>query len=132
VDGQDRSVPGAHYLHCTLAGVLRAKRWCVAARSLSRNPPLCSHLHRQDSLTSVIKILDFGSAVLHSRQLAGAEEGLRGAQAHGPTGCTPAFRSPESLEAGYRPSFEVCVCGGEGGGLHPLQQAAGALPVSCR
>lgn len=57
----------------------------------------------QDSVTGVVRILDFGSAVLHGRVVG--EEGLRGA--HVPLGCTPGFRSPESLAAGYRPSFEV-------------------------
>ncbi|GIL43892.1 hypothetical protein Vafri_1473 [Volvox africanus] len=57
----------------------------------------------QDSLTGVVRILDFGSAVLHGRVVG--EEGLRGA--HVPMSCTPGFRSPESLAAGYRPSFEL-------------------------
>ncbi|EFJ43467.1 hypothetical protein VOLCADRAFT_96321 [Volvox carteri f. nagariensis] len=57
----------------------------------------------QDSLTGVVRILDFGSAVLHGR--VGGEDGLRGA--HVPMSCTPGFRSPESLAAGYRPSFEL-------------------------
>ncbi|GFR39852.1 hypothetical protein Agub_g349 [Astrephomene gubernaculifera] len=61
----------------------------------------------QDSLTGVVRILDFGSAVLHCRSAcAGGLEGLRGAHA-GPLSCTPGFRSPESLAAGYRPSFEL-------------------------
>lgn len=62
--------------------------------------------HLQDSLTGVVRILDFGSAVLHGRVLG--EEGLRGA--HVPMSCTPGFRSPESLVSGYRPSFEVREC----------------------
>ncbi|KXZ44054.1 hypothetical protein GPECTOR_74g668 [Gonium pectorale] len=57
----------------------------------------------QDSLTGVVRILDFGSAVLTGRMPG--EEGLRGA--HVPMSCTPGFRSPESLAAGYRPSFEL-------------------------
>ncbi|GLI69971.1 hypothetical protein VaNZ11_014623 [Volvox africanus] len=57
----------------------------------------------QESLTGVVRILDFGSAVLHGRVVG--EEGLRGA--HVPMSCTPGFRSPESLAAGYRPSFEL-------------------------
>ncbi|KAG2495613.1 hypothetical protein HYH03_006213 [Edaphochlamys debaryana] len=57
----------------------------------------------QDSLTGVVRILDFGSAVLHGHGVG--EDGLRGA--HVPMSCTPGFRSPESLVAGYRPSFEL-------------------------
>lgn len=56
----------------------------------------------QDSLTGVVRILDFGSAVFHARVM-----GEEGRGAHVPMSCTPGFRSPESLVSGYRSSFEV-------------------------
>ena len=59
--------------------------------------------------THTVKIVDFGSAVLHSS--GGGKGGSSTATSFmgggGALMCTPAFRSPESLKPGYRLSFEV-------------------------
>ncbi len=53
-----------------------------------------------------VKIVDFGSAVI-SHAGAGRPGGFTQPLVGGAMSCTPAFRSPESLQAGYKPNFEV-------------------------
>eukprot|EP00955_Chlamydomonas_euryale_P017529 187424-Chlamydomonas_euryale.AAC.2 len=56
-----------------------------------------------DSNTRRVKIVDFGSAVMHNRA-RGAAVSLMGP---GTLSCTPAFRSPESLNPGYRLAYAL-------------------------
>ena len=66
-----------------------------------------------DSNTRRVKIVDFGSSVLNTNRPGGAHgtgmTSMIAANVMGPgtMACTPGFRSPESLQPGYRLSFEV-------------------------
>ncbi len=61
----------------------------------------------QETNTHTVKIVDFGSAVLSSSGGSGPTSFMGGS---GSMSCTPAFRSPESLQPGYRLSFQVGWC----------------------
>ena len=66
-----------------------------------------------DSITGAVKIVDFGSAMLnHDRSGHLCVPGACSVSGASCMSCTPAYRSPESLQSGYRPSFEVCLSGG--------------------
>ena len=66
-----------------------------------------------DSNTRRVKIVDFGSSVLNTNRPGGTHgtgmTSMIAANVMGPgtMACTPGFRSPESLQPGYRLSFEV-------------------------
>ncbi|GFH06069.1 uncharacterized protein HaLaN_00637, partial [Haematococcus lacustris] len=55
-----------------------------------------------DANTHQVKIVDFGSAVLTGGGTPGSSLPPAGVMT-----CTPAFRSPETLQSGYVPSFEM-------------------------
>ncbi|GAX78702.1 hypothetical protein CEUSTIGMA_g6140.t1 [Chlamydomonas eustigma] len=57
--------------------------------------------------THIVKIVDFGSSVLSRRSSGVASSASFGFSSAVTATCTPAFRSPESLQAGYRLSFEM-------------------------
>jgi hypothetical protein len=84
-------------------------------------------LGAQETNTHTVKIVDFGSAVLSSSGGSGPTSFMGGG---GSMSCTPAFRSPESLQPGYRLSFQVGRRGFlRGPGLPLAREPAAGLPA---